>query len=96
MKKTVLVLVSLLALLFGACSQIPGFTPTPGTGPTVNPDDHIQDSRCANVDGSSYAPIRFCDRYSNCLSPPLSFRNGNRYAPPVPSTTDTPSPMRKP
>ena len=36
MKKTVLVLASLLALLFGACSQIPGFTPTPGTGPTVD------------------------------------------------------------
>lgn len=39
MKKTVLVLVSMLALLFSACSQIPGLTPTPGTGPTVNPDD---------------------------------------------------------
>jgi hypothetical protein len=41
MKKTVLVLLSLLALLFGACSQIPGLTPTPGTvsSPTVNPDD---------------------------------------------------------
>ena len=36
MKKTVLVLASLFVLLFGACSQIPGFTPTPGTGPTVD------------------------------------------------------------
>ena len=42
MNKTVLVLASLLALLVGACSQIPGFTPTPGTGPTVNPDDLFQ------------------------------------------------------
>jgi hypothetical protein len=42
MKKTV-VLVSLLALLFGACSQIPGLTPTPGTvsSPTINPDDQF-------------------------------------------------------
>ena len=35
MKKTI-VLASLLALLFSACSQIPGLTPTPGTGPTVD------------------------------------------------------------
>jgi hypothetical protein len=33
MKKTI-VLASLLSLLFSACSQIPGLTPTPGTGPT--------------------------------------------------------------
>lgn len=36
MKKTVVVLGSILAMLLGACSQIPGFTPTPGTGPTVD------------------------------------------------------------
>jgi len=36
MKKTVVVLGSILALWLGACSQIPGFTPTPGTGPTVD------------------------------------------------------------
>ena len=44
MKKTVLVLVSLFALLFGACSQIPGLTPTPGTvsSPTLNPDNLFQ------------------------------------------------------
>ena len=36
MKKTVVVLGTLLALLLGACSQLPGFTPTPGTGPTVD------------------------------------------------------------
>lgn len=39
MKKTIVVLVSIFALLFGACSQIPGLTPTPESGPTVNPDD---------------------------------------------------------
>jgi hypothetical protein len=36
MQKTVVVLGSIFALLLGACSQIPGFTPTPGTGPTVD------------------------------------------------------------
>ena len=36
MQKTVVVLSSIFALLLGACSQIPGFTPTPGTGPTVD------------------------------------------------------------
>lgn len=36
MHKTVVVLSSIFALLLGACSQIPGFTPTPGTGPTVD------------------------------------------------------------
>ncbi len=36
MKKTAVVLGLILALLLGACSQIPGFTPTPGTGPTVD------------------------------------------------------------
>ena len=42
MKKTVIVLVVVLALFVGACSQLPGFTPTPGTGPTVNPDSLFQ------------------------------------------------------
>ena len=42
MKKAFINLASLLALLFSACSQIPGLTPTPGTGPTVNPDDQFQ------------------------------------------------------
>src|ERR1044071_8045733 len=36
MKKTVVVLGLMLALVLGACSQLPGFTPTPGTGPTVD------------------------------------------------------------
>ena len=36
MKKTFVVLGTILALLLGACSQIPGFTPTPATGPTVD------------------------------------------------------------
>jgi hypothetical protein len=42
MKKTFTVLVSVLVLLVGACSQIPGFTPTPGTGPTVDPASLFQ------------------------------------------------------
>jgi len=36
MKKIVVVLGLSLALWLGACSQLPGFTPTPATGPTVD------------------------------------------------------------
>jgi len=36
MKKTVVVFGLIVALVLGACSQLPGFTPTPGTGPTVD------------------------------------------------------------
>jgi hypothetical protein len=36
MKKTVVILGSIFALVLGACSQLPGFTPTPVTGPTVD------------------------------------------------------------
>ncbi|HEX9332390.1 MAG TPA: hypothetical protein VF896_10900 [Anaerolineales bacterium] len=36
MKKTGVVLGSIFALLLGACIPIPGFTPTPATGPTVD------------------------------------------------------------
>ena len=42
MKKTVVVLVSMLALLVNACSQLPGLTPTPATGPTVDPNSQFQ------------------------------------------------------
>lgn len=38
MKKTVVVLGLSLALWLGACSQLPGFTPTPGTAPTPTVD----------------------------------------------------------
>jgi hypothetical protein len=40
-KRTVFVLLSLLTLLIGACSQIqiPALISTPTTGPTINPDD---------------------------------------------------------
>ncbi len=36
MKKTVVVVTSMFAILLGACSQIPGFAPTPAAGPTVD------------------------------------------------------------
>lgn len=36
MRKNGVVLGFVLAILLGACSQLPGFTPTPGTGPTVD------------------------------------------------------------
>ena len=36
MRKNGVVLGFVLAILLGACSQLPGFTPTPGTGPTAD------------------------------------------------------------
>ena len=42
MNKIVLVLSSLLLAFTGACSQIPGLTPTPGTGPTLDPESQFQ------------------------------------------------------
>ena len=42
MKKTGIVLVSVLVLLVSACSQIPGLTPTPGSGPTADPNSQFQ------------------------------------------------------
>ncbi len=36
MKKTVVVITLMFAILLNACSQIPGFGPTPATGPTVD------------------------------------------------------------
>ena len=42
MKKTAVALVVMLVLLVSACSQIPGLTPTPGTGPTVDPNSQFQ------------------------------------------------------
>jgi hypothetical protein len=36
MNKIAVVLVSMVALLFGACSQIPGLVPTPATSPTMD------------------------------------------------------------
>ena len=36
MKKIIVALGSILAVLLGACSQLPGFTPTPGAAPNVD------------------------------------------------------------
>ena len=36
MKKTAVVLGLILGFIIGACSQLPGFTPTPGSGPNVD------------------------------------------------------------
>lgn len=36
MKKIIVALGSILAVLLGACSQLPGFTPTPGASPNVD------------------------------------------------------------
>jgi hypothetical protein len=67
MKKIVLILVSLFAVLFGACSQIPGLTPTPGTvsSPTINPSRQpIPDRGRPNIDGSSDDSFWSRNRYA--------------------------------
>ena len=81
MKKTV-VLVSLLALLFGACSQIPGLTPTPGTvsSPTINPDDQFNTAVAQTLTAQPTLPA---GAVSDTPTIPV--------ASPVLSNTDTPT-----
>ena len=82
MKKSVLILLSMLALLFGACSQIPGLTPTPGTGPTVDSaatSDAIFKTAVAQT--LTARPTLPSDPINNTATVPV--------ASPVLSTTDT-------
>lgn len=81
MKKTV-VLVSLFALLFGACSQIPGLTPTPGTvsSPTINPDDQFNTAVAQTLTAQPTLPA---GAVSDTPTIPV--------ASPVLSNTDTPT-----
>jgi hypothetical protein len=86
MKKTV-VLASLLALLFSACSQIPGFTPTPGTGPTV--------------DSAATADAQFKTAVAQTLTARATLPSGSvtdtaTVASPVTSVTDTATPTASP
>lgn len=78
MKKTVIVLVSVLALVVGACSQIPGLTPTPGTGPTVDPDSLFQTAVAQTLTARATLP-----------SGPVTETATLAVASPVVSNTDT-------
>lgn len=89
MKKTVLVLVSVLALLFGACSQIPGLTPTPGSvsSPTVNPDDQFQTAVAQTLTAQPTLPS---DAITATATPVVT-ETPTLVASPVLSNTDTPT-----
>jgi hypothetical protein len=83
MKKTVVVLGWIFALLIGACGQIPGFTPTPGTGPTVD------------TAGTSDALFRTAVAQTLTAQPTLTAASVTDTVTPVlvtpgPLTTDTP------
>jgi len=77
MKKTVLLLVFVVSLLVGACSQIPGFTPTPGTGPTISPDDQFRTAVALTLTAQPTLPP---GSVTDTAAPPAS---------PVVSNTDT-------
>ena len=82
MKKTVIVLVSMLALLVSACSQIPGFTPTPGSGPTVDPNSQFQTAVALTLTARATLPA---GSVTDTATAPLA-------SPTLPAT-DTPTPV---
>lgn len=95
MKKTV-VLASLLALLFGACSQIPGLTPTPGAGltPTTNPDDQFKTAVAQTLTARATLPSgSVTDTPTPALvtPPPLNTETPTAVASLVVPNTDTPT-----
>jgi hypothetical protein len=86
MKKTVIVLVSVLALLVGACAQIPGLTPTPGTGPTVNPDELFQTAVAQTLTARATLPGVVTE-----TATPVITETPTAVSSPVLSNTDTPA-----
>jgi hypothetical protein len=84
MKKNVVVLGSILALLLGACSQLPGFTPTPGTGPTPT------------VDLFKTAVAQTLTALPTLVTSPITDTATVPAASPVLPATDTPSPTFTP
>lgn len=72
MKKTVLVLVSLLALLVSACSQIPGLTATPATGPTVDPNSQFQTAVAQTLTARATVPSGSVTATAPAASPVVS------------------------
>ena len=86
MKKNVLLLGSLFVLLLGACSQLPGFTPTPGTGPTTNPNDQFQTAVAQTLTARATSGA-----VTDTLTPPVNTETPSPSASPVISITDTPT-----
>jgi hypothetical protein len=93
MNKILIVLVSVLALLSGACSQIPGLTPTPGTGPTVNPDDLFQTAVAQTLTARATLPS---GSLTETATLPVATDTPTLVASPVVSNTDTPATTQTP
>src|SRR5215211_5386522 len=98
MKKTVIVLVSVLALLVGACSQIPGLTPTPGTGPTINPDDLFQTAVAQTLTARATLPPGAVTETATAVASPVlpATDTATLVASPItdiPAVTQTPTPV---
>ena len=96
MKKTVLVLVTLLALLVGSCSQIPGLTPTPGTGssPTLNPNDQFNTAVAQTLTARPTLPsgsVTDSTIPGFATPSPVNTNTPTLVASPVLSNTDTPT-----
>jgi hypothetical protein len=95
MKKTVLVLVTLLALVISACSQIPGLTPTPGavSSPTINPDEQFQTAVAQTLTAQPTlpsGPVRDTETPGFVTPSPPASETPTPVASPVLSNTDTP------
>lgn len=102
MKKTVLVLISLFALAFGACSQIPipGLAPTQGTvpSPTINPDNQFQTAVAQTLTAQATIPSGSVTDTPVSASPtsPASTETPTLVASPVVANTDTPTLVASP
>jgi hypothetical protein len=93
MKKTVLVLVTLLAILAGACSQISGLAPAPGTGasPTLNPQDQFNTAVAQTLTARPTLPSGSMTDTPGIGTPSaLNTDTPTLVASPVLSNTDTP------
>lgn len=84
MNKTVLVLASVLLVMSGACSQIPGLTPTPGTAPTIDPESQFQTAVAQTL------TARPSDTPIASPSPVLPATETPGFETPAPLNTDTP------
>jgi hypothetical protein len=100
MKKTVLVLVSLFAISVGACSQLPGLTPTPGTvpSPTINPDNQFQTAVAQTLTAQPTIPSGSATETPVSASPtsPANTETPTLVASPVVANTDTPTLVASP
>ncbi len=84
MKKTVVVVTSMLAILLSACSQIPGLGPAPVTGPTVDTSG-TSVFQTAVVQTLTAQPTPLPVSATDTATPPVAVES-----PTLPPDTDTP------